>query len=92
MTTQLQKILQMKPGKRYKNYKRIVPLVKRCAECKKCKVVNHHFLCDICWGKKEKTREIKKKRKLLKHQQTKRTELERVQLRANKNLKCLDNN
>lgn len=29
------------------------------------KVLNHHFLCDKCWGKKEKARYYRERKKLL---------------------------
>ena len=38
-------------------------------ERKKCicgkNVLNHHWLCDSCWGEKEKKRKHKEQRKLL---------------------------
>lgn len=42
-----------------KTWKKIIPLTKKCIKCG-ARVKNHHFLCDKCWGKKEKAKYIKK--------------------------------
>ncbi len=45
------------------NKKPIIPLRDRC-KCGK-KVLNHHFLCDKCWGNKAKLKYHKERKKLL---------------------------
>jgi hypothetical protein len=46
-----------------KKKKRIIPLIKKCS-CGKL-VKNHHFLCDDCWGLKEKRKHNKNSNKLI---------------------------
>lgn len=47
------------------NMKIIKPIVSICKACKKSKVTSHHILCDGCWSKKAKQKDILKKKKLL---------------------------
>jgi hypothetical protein len=45
-------------------FKKIVPLRRKC-DCGKA-VTNHHYLCDKCWGLKEKRKHYKQSTKLVK--------------------------
>jgi hypothetical protein len=51
----------MKKNKEKK--KTIIPIKDKCVECGE-KVKNHHFLCDKCWGKKERKKYWKQKVKI----------------------------
>lgn len=44
-----------------------IPLQDKCAFCKKNKVTSHHRLCDKCWGKRAKEKDIESKKLLIKY-------------------------
>lgn len=50
---------------------RIIPEVKKCKNCKKRPVENHHWFCDICYGKKQKKKNLKEQEKFLKKNKSK---------------------
>ena len=63
--------------------KRIIPRREKC-DCGK-QVKNHHWLCDKCWGKKNRLKEIKKKKKLKQGRPKERTEVQRWNMNLKKN-------
>jgi hypothetical protein len=41
------------------------PIIEICSKCKESKVKNHHFLCDKCYGKKQRNYYNQQQNKIL---------------------------
>jgi hypothetical protein len=61
-----------------KNKRKIIKPLRAKCDCGK-KVKNHHFLCDSCWGKKERKKHSKIQNKIVKEAKRAKKKLKQLE-------------